>query len=276
MSGRCSLCQHPKRAEIDRRLAAGEPGNQVARDYDVASSSLHRHRSNCLRLASSNAIMKDVARGTVALASLPSKDELNHGYATISQQIGEIIADAKRQGSLSVALKGLGALKQTLDSQMRLAGHDRPIDTQINVAIQNNVNIEVRDLAQRLIAKFDRDPELKGRSRKHCWRSTMTLPREVAYRLDPAAWVHHELGVAPKPWQAQFLRAPHGASIAILASRQCGKTTTAAVGALPTPHDVHDRNSLSVVGCPTQRQSAEAVRRVKDVLVQATDQAHDR
>ncbi len=106
--------------------------------------------------------MKDVARGTVALASLPSKDELNHGYATISQQIGEIIADAKRQGSLSVALKGLGALKQTLDSQMRLAGHDRPIDTQINVAIQNNVNIDVDRLVERLIAKFDHKPELKA------------------------------------------------------------------------------------------------------------------
>ena len=30
MARKCSTCQHIKRAEIDRRLAAGEPGNQIA------------------------------------------------------------------------------------------------------------------------------------------------------------------------------------------------------------------------------------------------------
>jgi hypothetical protein len=106
--------------------------------------------------------MKETARGTAALASLPSKDELNYRYGNISQQIDEIVAEAKRQGSLSVALKGLSALKQTLDSQMRLAGHDRPIDTQINVAIQHNVAIDADRLVERLIAKFDHKPELKA------------------------------------------------------------------------------------------------------------------
>jgi hypothetical protein len=107
--------------------------------------------------------MKETARGTVALASLPSKDDLHQAYAGLLAQIDQIVAEAKQQGSLSVALKGLSTLKQTLDSLTRLAGHDRPIDTQINVAIQNNVNIEVRDLAARLIAKFDHEPDIKGR-----------------------------------------------------------------------------------------------------------------
>src|SRR5579871_2241015 len=119
MSRNCAVCQHVKRTEVDRRLAAGEPGNRIAKDYQIATSSLHRHRRNCLKLAPAGAIAKEAARGTVALACLPSKDDLNQAYAGISQEIGEIIADAKRQGSLSVALKGLGALKQTLDSQMR-------------------------------------------------------------------------------------------------------------------------------------------------------------
>ncbi len=79
MSRKCSTCQHVKRAEIDRRLAAGEPGSQIAEDYGINPSSLHRHRSNCLRLASSNAIMKEAARGTAAVACLPTKDELGSG-----------------------------------------------------------------------------------------------------------------------------------------------------------------------------------------------------
>jgi hypothetical protein len=158
----CTVCQHPKRTEIDRRIAAGEPGNGIAGDYQIPTSSLHRHRKNCLKLASSNAIKKEAARGTVALASLPSKDELHHAYADLLAQFDDVISQAKQQKSVPDTLKALNAFRQTLDSVTRLAGHDRP-DTQINVAIQNNVSIETRDLATRLIEKFDHDPDVKGR-----------------------------------------------------------------------------------------------------------------
>jgi hypothetical protein len=63
------------------------------------------------------------------------------------------------------------------------------------------------------------------------------------------------------------LRAPRGASIAALTARQVGKTTTAA---LAVAHAMlFYPGSLSVIACPAQRQSAEAVRRVKEVLLKA-------
>ena len=74
MTRPCSTCQHLKRPEIDRRLAAGEPVAQVARDYDMNLSSLHRHKTNCLKLGSSNQIKKEAARGSAAIALLPSKE----------------------------------------------------------------------------------------------------------------------------------------------------------------------------------------------------------
>src|SRR5262249_24595051 len=90
---------------------------------------------------------------------------------------------------------------------------------------------------------------------------------EVAYRIDPALWVRQILGVEPTKWQEDFLRAPRGASILALPARRCGKTTTAAWGmahaALFSP------GSLSVVACPAQRQSAEAVRRVREAVIKA-------
>jgi hypothetical protein len=95
----------------------------------------------------------------------------------------------------------------------------------------------------------------------------MSRLRELAYRVDPVAWVRNELGVEPSKWQARFLRAPYGASILALTARQVGKTTTAAWAMAHTALFVPD--SLSVVACPAQRQSAEAVRRVKDNLVKA-------
>ena len=162
MSRKCSTCQHVKRAEIDRRVAAGEPGSQIAKDYGINPSSLHRHRANCLKLASSNAIMKETARGTAAVACLPSKDDLNRSYFGLLDQIDEIVAQAKAKGSLQIALSGLNSVRQTLDSLSRLSGFDRQ-GTQVNVAVQTNVGVDLSDFAERLIRKFDHEPDMKGR-----------------------------------------------------------------------------------------------------------------
>src|SRR5258705_5891223 len=93
----------------------------------------------------------------------------------------------------------------------------------------------------------------------------MSRPSDIAYQIDPALWVSKVLGYEPAPWQAQFLRAPKGASILALTARQVGKTTTAAWAIahfmLFTP------GGLCVIACPAQRQSAEAVRRVRENLI---------
>ncbi|MFZ3335399.1 MAG: terminase family protein [Xanthobacteraceae bacterium] len=78
-------------------------------------------------------------------------------------------------------------------------------------------------------------------------------------------WVREVLGESPTPWQETFLRAPRGCSILALTARQVGKTTTAAWAIAHSM--VFYPGSLSVIGCPAQRQSAEAVRRVREVLL---------
>jgi hypothetical protein len=162
MARKCSTCQHVKRAEIDRRLAAGEPGNQIATDYGLNPSSLHRHRANCLGLGSSNVIMKEVSRGTAATTCLPSKEDLNSAYFDLRTQIDQIVAQAKAEGSLQTALNGLNSIRHTLDSLSRLAGFDRQ-GTQVNVAVQTNVNVDLKQIAERVILRFDHEPELKAR-----------------------------------------------------------------------------------------------------------------
>jgi hypothetical protein len=162
MSRKCSTCQHIKRAEIDRRLAGGEPGKQVALDYRLNPSSVHRHRVNCLKLASSNAIMKEVARGTAAVACLPSKDELGSGYAELPARLDQIVRTAEQEGQSKIAITGLNSMRQTLDRLMHLAGHDRP-GAQAEVAVNADIGLDLADLAERLIRKFDHEPELKAR-----------------------------------------------------------------------------------------------------------------
>ena len=109
---------------------------------------------------SSSAIMKDAARGSAAAALLPSKEILGGAYFDLRHRIDQIVAQAKQQGSLAVAVSGLNSIRQTLDSLSRLAGHDR---AQVNVAVQTNVNVDLTQIAERLIRRFDQEPELKAR-----------------------------------------------------------------------------------------------------------------
>ena len=128
----------------------------------LSLSSLHRHKTNCLKLASSNQIKKDAARGSAALALLPSKETLSGAYFELQHRIDQIVAQAQQQGSLNVAISGLNSIRQTLDSLARLAGHLQPASTQVNVAVQNNVQVDAPQIAERLIQKFDHNPELKA------------------------------------------------------------------------------------------------------------------
>lgn len=91
--------------------------------------------------------------------------------------------------------------------------------------------------------------------------------RELAYKIDPSRWVRDVLGEQPEPWQDKFMRSPFGSQIVVLTARQVGKTTTASWSV--AHHMLHFKSSLSVIACPAQRQSAEAVRRVRDHLVKA-------
>ena len=95
----------------------------------------------------------------------------------------------------------------------------------------------------------------------------MSNVRDAAYQIDPVLWVHEILAVEPTAWQQTFLRAPRGSSILALTARQTGKTTTAAWAIAHTM--LCSPGSLSVIACPAQRQSAEAVRRVREALIKA-------
>jgi hypothetical protein len=162
MSRSCRTCQHLRRPEIDRRLAAGEPLAGIARDFELNPSSLHRHRVNCLKLGPAHHIKRDAARGTAALALLPSKENLGDAYGELIGRIDQIIEQAQRDGSLKTALSGLNSIRQTLDSLVRLGGHLRG-PAPDNQASQAKTDAEVASIAERLINAFDQEPHMKER-----------------------------------------------------------------------------------------------------------------
>ena len=95
----------------------------------------------------------------------------------------------------------------------------------------------------------------------------MRTQLEIACRLDPSIWMREVFGMTPHAWQETYLRAPQGQCIAVLSSRQVGKSTVAAVGAAHTA--VYTPGSLSVVACPTQPQSGEVLRKTKEMVNKA-------
>jgi hypothetical protein len=48
------------------------------------------------------------------------------------------------------------------NSLARLAGHLQPASTQVNVALQTNINVGAAQIAARLIQEFDHQPEIKA------------------------------------------------------------------------------------------------------------------
>jgi hypothetical protein len=121
--------------------------------------------------------MKDAARGTAAIALLPSKETLSGAFTDLASRIDEIIAQAKADGSFKLALAGLNSLRQTLETHARLAGHIGPATAQVNVAIQNKVNVNVTQIAKQLISKFDGEPDMKARIAQRCCKSTKSKTR---------------------------------------------------------------------------------------------------
>jgi hypothetical protein len=156
----CKTCQHLRHHEIDRRLAGGEALARVAQDYGLTTSSVYRHRTNCVRLASSNTISKQAARGAAALALLPTKETLSGAYLALRDRIDQIAQQAEQQGSLKVALSGLNSIRQTLDSLARLAAHD---GADAHVAVQSTVRVDLSQIIERVIAAFDAEPDIKAR-----------------------------------------------------------------------------------------------------------------
>ncbi len=87
------------------------------------------------------------------------------------------------------------------------------------------------------------------------------VARDLALSLDPVA-LARATGIEPDPWQADLLRSDDP-QVLLNCSRQSGKSTT--TGILAYHVAAYRPPSLVLLLSPTQRQSGELFRKVKDV-----------
>jgi hypothetical protein len=91
--------------------------------------------------------------------------------------------------------------------------------------------------------------------------------RIYLYRSSVEAWSRLALGVALDPWQRKLVETAPGKRVVALTHRQAGKTTGCAVAIAHTM--LFGGETTSLILCPTQGQSAEGVRRVRQYLLKA-------
>ena len=71
-------------------------------------------------------------------------------YDALGSRIDSIIEDARRSGSLMVAIQGLGGLRQTFDSISKLAGHTAAPAPQVQVNVAINAETIGFEIAKHL------------------------------------------------------------------------------------------------------------------------------
>lgn len=148
MARLCTICSHPQRSAIDKKIAADAPIRTIAKEFGLPKSTLQRHKNECAGLKNPPVEeRREPTRGTIALALMPSREELASRYQTLGERIDELIAKAEKTGSLAIAVQGLNSLRQNWDSLSKLAGHVGQ-GAQVNVGVQ--VNISAADIAAEL------------------------------------------------------------------------------------------------------------------------------
>jgi len=91
---------------------------------------------------------------------------------------------------------------------------------------------------------------------------TTDLAADLRRALDPVA-LAEAAGIVPDPWQREVLRAPER-QLLLNCSRQSGKSLT--TGILATHAALYEPGSLALLVSPSERQSIELLRKVKDTL----------
>jgi hypothetical protein len=129
MSRRCTICDHPRRGELDQCLAANESNRAVSLRFGTSIAALQRHRANHLPKVLARAQQRaqqrrDTAHADSVGAVAQQRDEQEQAQAL------DVIRQLKTVNAVSVAI--LHEARQAGDPDTALRAIDR-ITKQIEV-----------------------------------------------------------------------------------------------------------------------------------------------
>lgn len=113
MPRRCTVCDHPQREEIDRRLVGGEAYRDIARQFGLSKDAISRHKESHIP----DALVVAQEAGEVAQA-----DDLLAQVKALQTEAQEILGEARASGDLKTALMGIGKAKECLELLFKVEG----------------------------------------------------------------------------------------------------------------------------------------------------------
>jgi hypothetical protein len=134
----CSICTHPRTAEITKALTSGDSVRGVASRFCVTYAAAHRHLQNCLRIVRRRERSADApAQVSPAVSSRFDISDPQSLVATTARLVDEalgLLEHAKNAGDRRTALQALREARDGLALLMRVAGLLAP-DNSVTVAV---------------------------------------------------------------------------------------------------------------------------------------------
>ena len=140
----CTVCNHPKRAHIERALVKGEPLRHIAARFKTSASAIVRHKPHVSETIERAEEAQDIAHGEDILAQVRE----------LHARTLEILAKAERKRDLRTALaaireaRGNVTLLATMVGELKPPAENPDLDAQITEELkrfnerkaQENVN----------------------------------------------------------------------------------------------------------------------------------------
>ena len=133
----CTICRHPKRAEIDQALVAGDAFRIIAKHFETSWQAVRRHREHLPDQVVRAHDAKEVARADDLLASITA----------LRQRLQTALEDAETARDVASVAR---ELRETFRLMLELEGRLRR-GTQVNVGVASGeprrVEIVVRHVS---------------------------------------------------------------------------------------------------------------------------------
>jgi hypothetical protein len=145
---RCLVCTHPRREEVDRAIARGEPYVAISRVYGISRHSIGRHAKLHLPVA-----VREAARTQLLEHGGTILDQVRRLNAKALQLLDEAAAQRRYTGAAAF----LKEARELLTLEARLLGE---LDGN---RVEVHTHLDVRALAVRIARELEDEPELAER-----------------------------------------------------------------------------------------------------------------
>ena len=150
----CTVCRHRMRVSIDRQLVLGVPIRTLAAETGLSNAALGRHKLRCAGvITQSREERTEPSRATVALAMLPSREELGSMLLNFKDRLDAIAQKCEQDGAAALSIQALDKMRLQIESISRLGGHTVTPSQTVNVGVQ--LNITAADIGAALADRLE-------------------------------------------------------------------------------------------------------------------------